>query len=130
MEWGGTSYIGCLGGAVEKTGKVVTKLIEGERRVIKIVRKMQQIVLLEGETIIRKVLSELIQSEYASNDVATTISGNVFITMPLFSLKPATNQHNNNINNNNNKNNNNNNNNDNPLRGLLPYRGRGVCVPQ
>ena len=55
--------IGCLGGGGVKTGKVEKKLIEGERNVIRTVRTMQQTVLLEGETIIRKALSGIIQSE-------------------------------------------------------------------
>lgn len=55
--------IGCMGGGVEKTSKAVAKVIEGERNVTRIVRTMQQTVLMEGETIIRKVLSGLVQSE-------------------------------------------------------------------
>ena len=55
--------IGCPGGGVEKTGKVVAKLTEGKRDVIRTVRTMQQTILLEGETIMGKVLSGIIQSE-------------------------------------------------------------------
>ena len=43
-------------GSVEKTGIVVVKLIEGERTVIRTVRTMEITILLDGETIIRKVL--------------------------------------------------------------------------
>ena len=42
---------------------MVAKAIEGEGNVTRIVRTMQQAVLLEGETIIRKVLSGVLQSE-------------------------------------------------------------------
>ena len=52
--------IGCLGGGVEKTGKVVAKLMEGKRNVIRTVRAMQRTILLEGETIVREVLSGII----------------------------------------------------------------------
>ena len=55
--------IGCLGGGVEQAGGAVTKLFEEEGKVIKIMRTMLQTVLMEGETIIRKVLSGVIQPE-------------------------------------------------------------------
>ena len=54
--------IGCLGGGVENAGKLVEKLIEGKRNVIRTVRIMQQTVFL-GKTILRKVLSGIIQLE-------------------------------------------------------------------
>ena len=55
--------IGCLGGSVKKTGKVMAKLIEDERNEIRTVRTMQQTVLLAVEKIIRKVLRGVGQSE-------------------------------------------------------------------
>ena len=57
------AIIECLGGGVEKTGKVVAKLIKGDRNVIRTMRTIQHIVLLEGEPVIRRVLSGTIQSE-------------------------------------------------------------------
>ena len=57
--------IRCLGGDVERMGKVLAKLIKGERNVIRIVRTMQHTVLLEGETITRKVLVVL----YTENEI-------------------------------------------------------------
>lgn len=43
-------------------GKVMAKLIEGERNVIRIVRIMRQTALLNRETIVREVLRGIIQS--------------------------------------------------------------------
>ena len=96
--------VGCLCGGVEKTGNVEAKLIEGERNVIRTVKTIQQTVVLEGETIVRKVLSGIIQLELALDNVSI-IGGNVLLAIPLFSLELATNHDNDNDNsNNNNKN--------------------------
>lgn len=49
------------GGGEDKMGKVVAKLIVGERNATRIVRTTYYTVFLEGETVIRKVLSGVVQ---------------------------------------------------------------------
>ena len=54
--------IGCLGGGVEKTLQDVSKIFECKDTVTKIVGLMQKTILMDSETIIRKVLSGLVES--------------------------------------------------------------------
>lgn len=55
--------IGCLGGGIEKATTAVKKIIGDEESVIGIISTMQRTVLFEGETIIRKVLGGVVQTE-------------------------------------------------------------------
>ncbi len=53
--------IGCLGGGMKKLEDEVAKLIPEEKRRLKITREMQKIVLMESETIVRKIKSRIVQ---------------------------------------------------------------------
>ena len=53
--------IGCLGGGMKKLQDEVAKLIPEEKRRLKITREMQKIVLMESETIVRKIKSRIVQ---------------------------------------------------------------------
>ena len=55
--------IGCLGGGIEKLEEQIKKLIKGKSRQQWVVREMQKIVLMESETILRKILSGVVQVE-------------------------------------------------------------------
>ena len=55
--------IGCLGGGIRRMCKNVQKVIENETEMEKIVKEMQKIVLMDSESIMRKVLSGLVQPE-------------------------------------------------------------------
>ena len=55
--------IGCLGGGIRRMCKHVQKVIENEKEMERIVKEMQKIVLMDSESIMRKVLSGLVQPE-------------------------------------------------------------------
>ena len=55
--------IGCLGGGIRKLWKNVQKVIETETEAERIVKEMQKTVLMDSESIMRKVLSEVVQPE-------------------------------------------------------------------
>ena len=55
--------IECLEGGVEDATRAVRKIIGDENCVIRIITTMQRTVLYEGETMIRKVLGGVVQSE-------------------------------------------------------------------
>ena len=55
--------LGCLGGGIGKLWKNVKKVIETETKTERIVREMQKTVLMEIESIMRKVLSGVVQPE-------------------------------------------------------------------
>ena len=55
--------IGCLGGGMKKLEDEMAKLVpEGKPR-LKITREMQKVVLMESETIVRKIKSRILQAE-------------------------------------------------------------------
>ena len=53
--------IGCLGGGMKKLEDEMAKLIPEEKQ--KITREMQKVVLMESETIVRKIKSRIVQAE-------------------------------------------------------------------
>ena len=55
--------LGCLGGGIGKLWKNVQKLIEAEIETKRIVKEMQKTVLMDSESIMRKVLSGVVQPE-------------------------------------------------------------------
>jgi hypothetical protein len=55
--------VGCLGGGITDLEKQVQKIIVDEQRVKYVCREMQKTVLFESETILRKVLSGLVQPD-------------------------------------------------------------------
>ena len=55
--------IGCLGGGMEKLEEQIKKLIKGKSRQQWVVREMQKTVLTENETILRKIMSGVVQVE-------------------------------------------------------------------
>ena len=55
--------IGYLGGGIRKLWKNVQKVIETETEAERIVKEMQKTVLMESESIMRKVLSGVVQGE-------------------------------------------------------------------
>ena len=57
--------IGCLGGGINKSIKEVRRIFENDELAKQIVGTMQKTVLMDSETILRKILSGLVQ--YAEN---------------------------------------------------------------
>ena len=55
--------LGCLGGGIEKLWKNVKKVIETETETERIVKEMQKTVLMGSESIMRIVLSGVVQPE-------------------------------------------------------------------
>ena len=55
--------IGALGGGMKKTITEMAKIFENEKDVKRIITEMQRTVLMDSETLIRKVLSGLIQED-------------------------------------------------------------------
>ena len=55
--------LGCLGGGIGKLWKNVQKVIETETETERIVKEMQKTVLMDSESIMRKVLSRVVQPE-------------------------------------------------------------------
>ena len=55
--------VGCLGGGGEDANRAVRKIIRDEDSVIRIISTMQRTVPSKGETIIKKVLDGVVQSE-------------------------------------------------------------------
>ncbi len=55
--------IGALGGGMRQITKDMEKVFENGELLKRIVREMQKTVLMDSETILRKVLSGLIQQE-------------------------------------------------------------------
>ena len=54
--------IGCLGGGIRQLENDVRKIFGNEKQITRTVREMQKTVLLESESIIRKVLSGLLNN--------------------------------------------------------------------
>ena len=54
--------IGCCGGGFKKAMQAVNKTIDNDKESYRITRDMQKIVLCESESILRKILSGVIQS--------------------------------------------------------------------
>ena len=57
------SVIGCLGGGMKKLEEQMANLIPEELRRLRITREMHKIVLMESETIVRKIISGIVQPE-------------------------------------------------------------------
>ena len=55
--------VGCLGGGIGKLWKNLKKVIETENEAERIVKEMQKTVLMDSESIMRKVLSGVVQPE-------------------------------------------------------------------
>ena len=55
--------IGCLGGGMQKLEGQIKKLIKGKSRQQWVVREMKKTVLMESETILRKIMSGMVQVE-------------------------------------------------------------------
>lgn len=55
--------IGCLGGGIKKLQQQIKKLIPHEKDARWVVRTMQKTVLMESETLLRKVLSKVVQED-------------------------------------------------------------------
>ena len=55
--------IGCLGGGINKLQQQIEKLIRHEREVKGVVRNMQKTLLMESETLLRIVLSKVVQGD-------------------------------------------------------------------
>ena len=55
--------IGCLGGEMEKLEEQI-ELIKGKSRQQWVVKEMQKIVQMESETILRKIMSGVVQVDY------------------------------------------------------------------
>ena len=53
--------IGCLGGGINKSIKEVRRIFENDELAKQIVGTMQKTVLMDSETILRKILSGLVQ---------------------------------------------------------------------
>ena len=54
--------IGCCGGGFKNALAAINKTIENEKQSFKITREIQKIIVNESESILRKVLSGLIQA--------------------------------------------------------------------
>ena len=59
--------IGALGGSMRKTINKLTKLLAKHELVIKTVAEMQKTILMDSETLLRKVLSGIVQSDTEEN---------------------------------------------------------------
>ena len=59
--------IGTLGGGMKKTINEVTKLLAKHELVVRIAAKMQKTILMDSETLLRKVLSGIVQSDTEEN---------------------------------------------------------------
>ena len=55
--------VGCLGGGVRKLKEQIKKLIKEKSRQQWVVREMQKTVLMESETVLRKIMSGVMQEE-------------------------------------------------------------------
>ena len=55
--------IGCLGGGIKKLEEQMAKLIPEELRRLRKTREMQKIVLMQSETIVRKIISGIVYSQ-------------------------------------------------------------------
>ena len=55
--------IGCLGGGMKKLEEQMAKLIPEKLQRLRITREMQKLVLMESETIVRKITSGIVQPE-------------------------------------------------------------------
>ena len=53
--------IACLGDGINKLQQQIDKLIRHEKEAKWVVRNMQKIVLMEGETLLREVVSKVVQ---------------------------------------------------------------------
>ena len=59
--------IGALGGGMKKTMNDLTKLFTKQELVVKTVSETQKTILTDSETLLRKVFSELVQSDIEEN---------------------------------------------------------------
>ena len=59
--------IGALGGGMKKTLNDLTKLLTKQELVVKTAAEMQKTILMDSETLLRKVFSELVQSNTKEN---------------------------------------------------------------
>ena len=55
--------IGALGGGMKHAMKEITKLLKNQELVVKTAAEMQKVILMDSETLLRKVLSGLVQSD-------------------------------------------------------------------
>ena len=59
--------IGALGGGMKKTINELTKLLAKHELVVKTAAEMQKTILMDSETLLRKVLSGIVQSDREDN---------------------------------------------------------------
>ena len=59
--------IGALGGGMKKTTNELTKLLAKHELVVKTAAEMQKTILMDSETLLRKVLSGIVQSDTEEN---------------------------------------------------------------
>ena len=59
--------IGALGGGMKKTINELTKLLAKHELVVKTAAEMQKTILMDSETLLRKVLSGIVQSDTEEN---------------------------------------------------------------
>ena len=59
--------IGALGGGMKKTMDELTKLLTKQKLVVKTAAKTQKTILMDSETLLRKVFSGLAQSDTEEN---------------------------------------------------------------
>ena len=59
--------MGPLGGGMKKTMNELTKLLMKQELVVKNAAKMQETILMDSEKLLRKVRSELVQSDTEEN---------------------------------------------------------------
>ena len=59
--------MGLLGGGMKKTMNELTKLLMKQELVVKNAAKMQETILMDSEKLLRKVRSELVQSDTEEN---------------------------------------------------------------
>ena len=59
--------IGALGGGMKKTINELTKLLAKHELVVKTAAEMQKTILMDSETLLRKVLSGIVQSDAEEN---------------------------------------------------------------
>ena len=55
--------IGAFGGGMKKTMNELTKLLTKQELVVKTAAEMQKTILMDSETLLRKVFSRLVQSD-------------------------------------------------------------------
>ena len=59
--------IGALGGGMKKTTNELSKLLAKHELVVKTAAEMQKTILMDSETLLRKVLSGIVQSDTEEN---------------------------------------------------------------